>query len=379
MKVVIATDSFKKTLRADEVCEIISEEIKKKISDVCISKKPMADGGEGTAKAMITATRGQWIPKQVMGPLEDMRIKAGFGWLPNKTAVVEMASASGLELLLPEQLNPMKTTTYGTGELLKSAVEYGATKILLAVGGSATVDGGVGAAKAIGWTFLDDDDKEVALGGRGLEKIVKILPPASLLKRSNENESIPVEVLCDVDNPLCGKSGAAKIYGPQKGATPEMVDQLDHGISHLAHVVQEQLNRDIADVPGAGAAGGLAAGAMAFMNATLVSGIDTIIDYSNLRSELDSADWIITGEGCFDRQSLFGKVISGVVKLARQSNTRVAIIAGQIIIPQEEYTKMGIEIAIATKPADMPLNEAMNNSRTLLRSATRLFIKKFLV
>ncbi len=379
MKIVIATDSFKGTLKADEACKIISNEIREYLSDATISIKPLADGGEGTARAMISATGGQWIHKKVMGPLESMRVRAGFAWLPERTAVVEMASASGLERLSPEQMNPMETTTYGTGELIHAATENGARKILLAVGGSATVDGGVGAAMALGWAFLNQNNGPIPLGGRGLEIISKIEPPKVLLRSSDPQKSIPVEVLCDVDNRLCGDDGAARIYGPQKGATPEMVERLDRGLSRLARIVREQWNRDIAGVPGAGAAGGLAAGAMAFMNATLVSGIDKIIAYSDLRTELESADWIITGEGSFDHQSLSGKVISGVVKLARQSSTRVAIIAGQVKVPHEEYAQIGIETAIATKPADMPLDEALQDSRTLLRSATRHFVTKYLV
>lgn len=333
----------------------------------------MADGGEGTAKALMAATGGEWIPQEVMGPLETMRVKAGFVWLPDHTAVVEMASASGLELLLPEQMDPMKTTTYGTGELIKAAIEYGSRKILLAVGGSATVDGGVGAATAIGWKFLNGNEKPVPLGGGGLEKIVKMVPPFN-----DNQEPIPVEVLCDVDNPLSGENGAATIYGPQKGATPEMVERLDAGLMHLARLVRDQLHRGIANVPGAGAAGGLAAGAIAFMNASLVSGIETVMDHSNLREELKSANWVVTGEGCFDRQSLSGKVVAGVLKMASQSNTRVAVLAGQVNIPPEEYTKIGIDIAIPTKPDDMTLDEALKNSRTLLRSATRNFVEKYL-
>ena len=374
MKIVIATDSYKGTLRADEVCDIISDEIKRYISDVIVRKKPMADGGEGTAKALMAATGGQWIPQEVMGPLGTMRVKAGFVWLPDQTAVVEMASASGLELLLTEQMDPMKTTTYGTGELIKAAIEYGSRKILLAVGGSATVDGGLGAAMTTGWKFLDGNEEPVPLGGCGLEKIAKIVPPFN-----DNQEPIPVEVLCDVDNPLCGTNGAATIYGPQKGATPEMVERLEAGLSHLAQLVSEQLHRDIVHVPGAGAAGGLAAGAIAFMNAKLVSGIETVMLHSNLRKELESADWVITGEGCFDRQSLSGKVVAGVLKMARQSNTHVAVLAGQVNIPTEEYSKIGIDIAIATKPEDMPLNEALKNSRTLLRLAVRRFIEKCLI
>ena len=373
MKVVIATDSFKGTLRADEVCAIIEEEIVHRISDVTVAIKPMADGGEGTARAMMAATGGQWINREVMGPLETMRVKAGFAWMPDRTAIVEMASASGLELLSPEQLNPLNTTTYGTGELIKAAIDYGAKKILLAVGGSATVDGGVGAATAFGWEFLNENEEPIPLGGGGLETINRIL------NTKEEHESIPTEVLCDVDNPLSGEKGAAKIYGPQKGATPAMVERLDNGLRHLARLVREQLNREIENVPGAGAAGGLAAGAIAFMNASLVSGIETVMAHSHLRDELESADWVVTGEGCFDRQSLSGKVIAGVLKMARQYNTRVAVLAGQVNIPPEEYTKMGIDIAIAAKPDNIPLDVALKKSRTLLRSATRIFVEKYLI
>ncbi|MEJ2704116.1 MAG: glycerate kinase, partial [Sedimentisphaerales bacterium] len=315
MKIVIATDSFKGTLRAEEVCRIIAEVIRGALRDAEILQKPMADGGEGTAKAMLAATGGQWIPRTVMGPLEQMRVPAGFARLPDGATVVEMASASGLERLSPEQMDPIRATTYGTGELIQAAIEYGASKILLAVGGSATVDGGVGAATALGWRFLDERGAPVPLGGGGLERIARIVPPASLLRPVDGGEPAAVEVLCDVDNPLCGEKGAARVYGPQKGATPEMVERLEAGLAHLARLVREQLGRDIANVPGAGAAGGLAAGAIAFMNATLVSGIETMMAHSDLRRELESADWVITGEGCFDRQSLSGKVVAGVLRL----------------------------------------------------------------
>jgi glycerate kinase len=322
----------------------------------------------------MVATEGEWIAREVMGPLETMRVKSGFVWLSDQTAVVEMASASGLELLLPEQMNPMKTTTYGTGELIKAASEYGSRRILLAVGGSATVDGGLGAAIAIGWKFLTENDEPIPLGGTGLEKIAKIAQPL----RYHQN-LIPVKVLCDVDNPLCGENGAAKIYGPQKGASPEMVERLEAGLAHLGQLVREQLHRDIFNVPGAGAAGGLAAGAVAFMNATLVSGIETVMLHSNLRQELETADWVITGEGCFDRQSLSGKVVAGVMKTARETNTRIAVLAGQVSLPQEEYSKIGIETAIATKPDQISLEEALKNSRALLRIAARNFIEKHLL
>jgi glycerate kinase len=371
MKVVIATDSFKGTLTAYEACEIIAKAICESTPDAQLMTKPMADGGEGTARAMIKAADGQWVPQTVMGPLARMRVEAGFAWFADKTALVEMASASGLELLSAEQMNPLNTTTYGTGQLIGGALEYSAGKILLAVGGSATVDGGLGAAMALGWKFLDRQDNPVPLGGAGLEKITRIVKP--------ENRSpVPVEVLCDVDNPLCGEKGAAKVYGPQKGATPQMVEQLERGLAHLADLVREQLGRDIENVPGAGAAGGLAAGAIAFMDATIVSGIETVMARSNLRGELESADWVITGEGSFDRQSLYGKVVSGILKMARESDTRVAVVAGKVNIPQQECQKIGIAAAISCKEDNMPLDYALKNSRELLYSAAQRFAKQYL-
>jgi glycerate kinase len=205
----------------------------------------------------------------------------------------------------------------------------------------------------------------------GLEKIRKIVRPENL-------SLVPVEVLCDVDNPLCGEHGAAKVYAPQKGATPQMVEQLEKGLAHLADLVRKQFQRDIDNIPGAGAAGGLAAGAIAFMNAAVVSGIETVMARSNLRAELESADWVITGEGSFDRQSLYGKVVSGILKMASQSHTRLAVLAGQVNIPQQEYQKMGIATAISSREYNMPLDYALENSRALLYSAAQRFAKQYL-
>ncbi len=372
MKIIIAMDSFKGTLSANQACEIIAESMAECVPSAELVIKPMADGGEGTAQAMIRAASGRWIPQRVMGPLPDMQVEAGFAWFgSDKTALVEMASASGLELLSKEQMNPLKTTTYGTGQLIKAALEYGAHKILLAVGGSATVDGGLGAAMARGWEFLDTEGNPVPLGGVALELIAKIVEPEDL-------KLVPVEVLCDVDNPLCGEHGAARVYGPQKGATAQMVEQLEKGLRHLAVLVQEQLARDINNVPGAGAAGGLAAGALAFMNAALVSGIETVIARSNLQAELKSADWIITGEGSFDNQSLYGKVVSGIAAMASKSHTRIAVIAGEVSVPQQEYQKLGITTAIGCRKKDMSLDYALANSCKLLHSAAQHFTKEYL-
>lgn len=372
MKIVIAMDSFKGTLTACQACDIVADAIAESTPDAGLVIKPMADGGEGTAQAMIKAAQGRWIPKTVTGPLSDMHVQAGFAWFDqDKTALVEMASASGLELLSKKQMDPFKTTTYGTGQLIKAAVEYGAQKILLAVGGSATVDGGTGAAAALGFKFLDHQDNSILLGGQHLINIAKIVQPQNL-------NLPPVQVLCDVDNPLCGEHGAAKVYGPQKGATPEMVEHLEKGLTHLAALVKKQTDRDINNLQGAGAAGGLAAGAVAFMNATLVSGIKTIMEHSSLAAELASADWLITGEGSFDRQSLYGKVVSGIAAMALESNTRTAVIAGQVTVPPDQYKKIGVNIAITCKTDDMSLDYALQNCRTLLHSATQRFAKDHL-
>ena len=343
MKVVIATDSFKGTLTAHDACSTIAKAISMSLSDVATTLKPMADGGEGTARAMIQAANGAWIGQTVTGPLPGTTVDAGFAFFPDQTALVEMAAASGLELLTAEQLNPLRTTTYGTGELIAGAARHGAQNILLAVGGSATVDGGIGAAAALGWSFLDSNGRSVALSGGGLDAITDIRRPRNF-------HLPPVEVLCDVDNPLCGEHGAARVYGPQKGASAEMVEHLERGLAHLAGIVRTEFGIEIDDLPGAGAAGGLAAGAVAFMDATIVSGIETVMKRSKLAAELESADWVITGEGSFDRQSLYGKVVSGILDLARRSNTRVAVLAGQVSIPADEYREMGIEVALAAKP-----------------------------
>jgi glycerate kinase len=370
MKIVVATDSFKGTLRADEACEIIAEAIRSTLPDVEVIIKPMADGGEGTAMSMIKAAEGRWIPQTVTGPLPGMQVEAGYAWFKDATALVEMASASGLELLSPEQMNPLKTTTFGTGQLIRAAAEHGAKKILLAIGGSATVDGGLGAATALGWTFLDNEGNQVPLGGRGLATLAHIVPPEPDVLLATRGR-IPVEVLCDVDNPLCGQRGAARVYGPQKGAIQEMVEQLEAGLGNLARLVREQFGCEIETLPGAGAAGGLGAGAAAFMDAAIVSGIETVMARSNLHAELETADWVITGEGSFDEQSLYGKVVSGILKMAGQSNTRVAVLAGQVRLPEQLWREHGIAAAIATKPDDLPLDDALKNSRTLLASAAR--------
>jgi len=415
MKIVVAMDSFKGSLTAVRACDIAAEAIRSAVPDATVVTRPMADGGEGTAVTLMAATGGEWVPVRTMGPLPEMQVEAGFAWLPaTRTAVVEMAVASGLPLLRPEQYNPLKTTTYGTGQLIKAAIEHGAEQILLAVGGSATVDGGVGAAMALGWRFLDAAGREIGLGGGALLEIDQIIPPRgegvpplrreAILASSPEsptNLSPPqrlseagvdpqneqratsderrldrrrpaaVKVLCDVDNPLCGEHGAARVYGPQKGATPRTVETLDAGLAHLAALVKEQLGLNIKDLPGAGAAGGLAAGAVVFLDARLVSGVDEVITQNGLRQELADADWVITGEGKFDHQSLRGKVVSGVARAAREAGAKAAVIAGQVLLPPQVYRQAGIEVALPCKTESMTLDHAIAHSEAILARTVR--------
>jgi len=395
VKIVVALDSFKGSLTAVQACDIVAQAIRSIVPAAEVVTRPMADGGEGTAAVLMAAAGGQWIGATVMGPLPEMEVEAGFVWLPDsRTALVEMATASGLPLLRPEQRNPLHTTTYGTGQLIQAALDHGATHILLAIGGSATVDGGVGAAMALGWRFLTQDGQEIGLGGGQLARIAKIVAPVrSVLVRASLRRScvparrlsgergrspyeetphgVTVDVLCDVDNPLCGERGAARVYGPQKGATPEMVEQLDAGLAHLARRVKEQLACDIAELPGAGAAGGLAAGAVAFLNARLVPGIDAVMSQTRLPQATAGADWVITGEGSFDEQSLQGKVVSGVVRVARAAGAKVAVCAGQVRLPPEEYRPAGIETAIACMEPGMELDYAIAHSAELLAGAAR--------
>lgn len=367
MKIVVAMDSFKSSISALSACKIIRETLLSINPELTVVSIPMADGGEGTAEAMMAARRGKWIKVQTMGPLPEMKVKAGFAFfLDTKVALVEMAKASGIELLSPKQVNPLKTTTFGTGQLIRVAANYGADKILLAVGGSATVDGGVGAAQALGWKFLDSKNKQIGFGGEQLGDIAQIIRPG-------KTDRPVIEVLCDVDNPLVGKDGAARVFGPQKGATPEMVEQLDAGLNHLAEVVKKQLGIEIDKIPGSGAAGGLSAGAIAFMDAKLVSGVETIIRETGLSKEVSDADWVITGEGRFDSQSLRGKVVSGVTKAAKQGKAKVCVIAGRVELPEKQWRDFGITDAIGLSDKTMNLAYAIAHTKSLLADAAKKF------
>ena len=337
MKIVLAFDSFKGSLTAQEACRIVSSTLASIRPSWKVISKPMADGGEGTSQTILSAIHGEWCPCRVMGPLPDRQVEAGYIWLPeDRAALIEMATASGITLIPESHLNPMLTTTYGTGELMMKALERQPRRILLAVGGSATVDGGVGAAMALGWRFLDVAGREVELGGNGLEQISQIISPPDC------GSLPPIEVLCDVTNPLCGERGAAVVYGPQKGATADMVRRLDIALSRLAYLMKMQTGRDIAAESGAGAAGGLAAGAMAFMGARLVPGVEAVMNVCGVEKAMQGADWVITGEGRLDHQSFQGKVVSGIVNAARRNHVKVAVIAGQIALSESEWRDSGV-------------------------------------
>lgn len=373
MKVVLAFDSFKGSLSAIEACRIAADAIAELRPDVETILTPMADGGEGTAAALLNARPGEWISAPATGPLSSMCVDAGFAWFPfDKTAVVEMAAASGLPLLRPDQRNPLATSTLGTGELLRTAADYGAQRILLALGGSATVDGGMGAAHALGWRFLDAQNRELVPRGETMLQVARIVRP------TREIPLPPIDALSDVTNPLLGERGAARTFGPQKGATPAMVNRLEAGLQNLATRIREDLGLAIDDVPGAGAAGGLGAGAMAFFGARIVSGVDTVMREIDLETAAGGADWIITGEGMFDATSLNGKVVSGILQHGRATGLRVAVLAGQVRLTPDAWTQAGVTYAAPLATPTLSIDEAIQRAPQLLHDQIQLFVREWL-
>ncbi len=346
-------DSFKGSLSSIEACDAVVAGLSAFNPDFEIALHPIADGGEGSLDALGVSLDATYVPVRVMGPLPQMQVDTHFIWLPQRRiAVVEMAKASGLTLLASSMLNPMKTTTYGTGQLIAATCRMNPDKILLAVGGSATVDGGIGACAALGWKFTDKNGGELIYGGQVLERIAAIERPQGL-------KLPPIEVLCDVDNPLCGELGAAAVFAPQKGADADMVKSLEAGMLNLAAIVKDSLAIDM-NIPRAGASGGLAGGAYAFMNARLVSGIDTFINLLGLEDEIREADCVITGEGRFDSQSLGGKVVSGLAKLTRKHGKKVFVLAGSVSVDEAQYQSAGINGAIGCVGERAPLEEVLS-------------------
>ena len=354
-KILLALDSFKGCLVSLEVATAVEEGIKAVYPTCEVAKIPIADGGEGTAQALVWATKGQIHTVEVNDPLMQP-VCACYGILGDgRTAAIEMAAASGLPLVSPLRRNPMLTTTYGTGELIADALNRGCTHFIFGIGGSATNDAGTGMLQALGYRFLDADGKILGTGGQILEQI-------AVIDSSSRNpllDKAQFSVACDVDNPFSGKRGAAYIYAPQKGADPKMVETLDRGLKHFANVVKMQIGKDIDTFPGAGAAGGLGGGLLAFLNARLQPGIQVVLDTLRFDELLEGADLVITGEGCMDEQTAMGKAPKGVAEAAARKGIPVIAITGNIA-NAAAINRIGICGVFSIVQFPMTLNDAMN-------------------
>jgi len=372
-KIVIACDKYKGNLTALQVCSIIqmaAADVGRQVETVI---NPMADGGEGTVDTLVESYGGNYVETEVRNPIGEI-IKARFGLIENgKTAIIEMSSASGLALIPQEKRNPLHTTTFGTGQLIKKALDSGCRKIIIGIGGSATNDGGVGAAQALGINFMDINKIPVGSGGKELIKINGIdISGAHPAIRNSE-----IMVACDVDNPLLGKKGAAYVYGPQKGADRETVRILDRGLAHFAGIVKKELGIDVRRIKGAGAAGGLGAGLVAFLNAKLLPGTDLIISATGLEEKIKNADLVITGEGSMDNQTFYGKSSYGVAVLAKKYGVPVITINGSVNIDYDKIEKDKQDLFCGnfdTVNREMTLDQAIDKSREMLYFTARQLV-----
>lgn len=371
MKIIIAPDSFKGSLSALEVCKNVEKGIRKVLDYAEIVNVPMADGGEGTVQSLVDATGGQIINLKVKGPLLSS-VDAFYGILGNgTTAVIEMAAASGITLLSKEERNPMKTTTYGTGEVIKHALDMGCRNFIIGIGGSATNDGGAGMLTALGVKLLDKNRDEIGFGGGNLDKL-KFIDSSKIDSRI---KLCNIVAACDVDNPLCGERGASYIFAAQKGADENMIITLDKNLSHYADMVENHLGISIKDYPGAGAAGGLGGGLLAFLNAKLQPGINIVIETTALEEKLKGADLVITGEGMIDYQTQYGKTPYGVARLAKKYNIPVIAIAGGIGRDAEELYSKGFDSIFSIVDKPMALEEAIENSDLLVQKAAERIMR----
>ena len=375
IKILIAPQSFKGSLSAQEVAQAIDKGIKRVISDAETFMIPMADGGEGTVEALTYGSHGQFIATEVTGPLGE-KVTAKWGILGDKvSAVVEMAAASGLTLVLTEKLNPLVSTTYGTGELIRAALHAGCRRLIIGIGGSATNDGGAGMAQALGVRLLDGKGKELPWGGAALAKLSRI-DISGLDHRLAECEVITAS---DVTNPLCGEQGASRIYGPQKGATEKMCQQLDEALANYAEVIKKDLGINVIDIPGAGAAGGLGAGLIAFLRTKLISGIEIVSEVVGLTGYLKEASLVFTGEGKLDTSTLFGKAVAGVAAKAKALNTPVVVLAGAVDGDSKEFSRHGINAALSITPGPITLKESMANAEKLIADAAERALRLILI
>ena len=369
---VLAPDSFKESMSAEQACQAMQRGVLQVFPDACCIAVPMADGGEGTVEALLRSLDGQGITCMVTGPLVTQQVSTYFAIVDyGRTAVLEMAKANGIHLLAAEQRNPMLTSTYGTGEMIKQALDRGIEKIIVGLGGSVTNDGGAGMAQALGVQFFNSTGEAIQVCGGNLDQINQI--DISQLDARLKNTEILIA--SDVNNPLCGPNGASAIFGPQKGATPEMVQQLDLNLNHYANLVEASLGISIKNVAGSGAAGGLGFGLMAFADAKLQSGVELIIEQSRLAEKIAQADYVLTGEGKIDSQTALGKTPFGVAQVAQQFNKPVLAFAGLVGEGIESLFDAGFSQIVGINPSDCSLEEALKNGEVNLEKAVSKTIK----
>lgn len=367
MKILIAPAPFKDSLSAREAAEALARGFRQSIPGADLMVLPVADGGEGTVEALVHAGKGKYINSRVCDPL-GRPVVARWGLIDDgSTAVVEMAAASGLELLEQAERNPWYTSTYGTGELIREALDRGCREIIVGMGGSATVDGGTGMAMALGIQFLDRNSMTVSRGGRALS-LIKTIDTTRLDPRVRD---VRFRVACDVRNPLTGKEGAARVYGPQKGASKSMVEKLEKGMIRYAELIRITTGKDISGISGTGAAGGLAAGLTAFLGASLESGFELISHYLQLEEKLRECDLVVTGEGRVDASSLHGKAPAGIAGLARKFNKPVLVFAGSLGKGAEGFYEMGVQSLIQVTPPSFALEKALVEAAGFLEKAAK--------
>ena len=362
MKAAIAIDSFKGSLSSVAAGNAAAEGVRRVFPDAECVVRPLADGGEGTVDALVAGLGGELKRVTVTGPA-GKPTEAKYGLLPDGTAVMEMAEAAGITLVSGEEKNPLYTTTYGVGEMILDAVKNGAKKFVIGIGGSATNDGGAGMLQALGFRLLDASGNDIPRGGLGLAQLAKIEPPTEPLNRLTA-EPLNFRIACDVKNPLCGPNGASAVFGPQKGATPEMVKELDEALAHFAAIFQSNNpnNRTIEQFPGSGAAGGLGFGFKAFLDAELVPGVDLILNETHLEDFIRDADVVITGEGRLDGQTVMGKAPIGVAKLAKKHGKRVLAFSGILGDGVEAVNDAGIDAYFPILRKLVTLEEALDVS-----------------
>ena len=362
MKIVIAPQTFKGNLSGMEVSKAIGAGVAQVFPNAELIYIPVADGGDGTVDALVESSGGEFYETVVKGPLIK-EVSATWGVMGDgETAVIEMARASGLVLVPPHLRDPRRTTTYGTGQLIQEALGKGYKKIIIGIGGSATNDGGAGMAQALGAKLLDVEGAEIEFGGLALDKLVSI----DMSEFSELAREAHVVIATDVNNPLCGEKGASAVYGPQKGATPTIVRELDSALEKYAMVVKTDIAADVRDIPGAGAAGGLGAGLMAFLGAETHSGIDLVCDVLNLDQHLEGADVVITGEGSVDSSTVYNKAPVGVAKRAKQFNIPVIVVAGILGVGYGAVYDHGIDGIVSIQHRPMSMKASLRESRQLL-------------